>query len=497
MFLIFTLGGISILLALVLTPIVRDYLGKFGFLDHPDGGRKRHVNALPRVGGIAIAISYAATFAIALCLPFSYTYVLHDALPSIIRLSMVASIVFVTGVLDDLLGLKAWQKLIGIGGAASLAYGAGIRVDVHVLSGLPAWPWLGFALTVLWLVGCTNAFNLIDGMDGLAAGVGLVATVTMLLAALTQGNLPLALATMPLAGCLLGFLRYNFNPASVFLGDCGSLLIGFLLGCYGALWSEKSVTLVAMTVPLLALSIPLVDVVLSIARRYLRNRPIFQGDRGHIHHKLLERGFTPKGAVLIIYSSCALVALLSLLASALRNQFSGLIVLVFCGAAWIAIRHLNYAEFTMASRMFLGGRFRRIIDVETRLLEFETALSKVTDLDDCWSRIVGGTREFGFQGVRLSLNGTVFEEFGARNGGATWQLRIPLPDSQYVNFIRDLNSELNPLILSAFVGSVERGLRSSITRGLKRRPAPSQAEVTRRPAAQLYHAAGAGSATGD
>ena len=363
MFLIFTLGAVAVVLTLILTPLVRDYLGQ-AFLDHPDGGRKMHAKALPRVGGIAIVISYAATYAIALALPFSYTYVLHKALPDIIRLSLVCAVVFATGVVDDLVGLKAKQKLIGIVGASMLAFWAGIRVDISFFHGLPQWPWLGFAITVLWLVGCTNAFNLIDGMDGLAAGVGLVAAITMLLAALTQGNLPLALATMPLVGCLLGFLRYNFNPASVFLGDSGSLSIGFLMGCYGALWSEKSVTLVAMTVPILAVSIPLLDVLLSITRRYLRNRPIFQGDRGHIHHKLLERGFSTKGAVLVIYGMCSLVAVLSLVASALHNQFSGLIVLVVCGAAWLGIRHLDYAEFAMASRMFLGGRFRRIIDVE-------------------------------------------------------------------------------------------------------------------------------------
>ena len=498
MFLIFTLGGLSILLALVLTPIIRDYIGRFGFLDHPDGGRKQHAVAVPRVGGIAIAISFVATFVIALQLPFSYTYVLRGALPDILRLSLVGSVIFLTGVLDDLLGLKAWQKLIGIGGAGVLAYFAGIRVDLHFIHGLPQWPWLGFAITVIWLVGCTNAFNLIDGMDGLAAGVGLVATVTMLLAALTQGNLPLALATVPLVGSLLGFLRYNFNPASVFLGDSGSLLIGFLLGCYGALWSEKSVTLVAMTVPLLAVSIPLLDVVLSIMRRYLRNRPIFQGDRGHIHHKLLERGLSPKNAVLTIYGLCSVGAVLSLVISALHNQFTGLIVILFCGAVWVGIRHLDYAEFAMASRMFLGGRFRRIIDVETRLMDFESTLSQSGDLEECWSRIVAGTREFGFQGVRMSINGTVFEECGSRQGGVTWQLRIPLPDAQYVNFIRDLNSELNPLILSGFVGSVERGLRSSIARGLRPRPSPIQADVIRRPAAaQLFHTAGAGSGSGD
>jgi len=496
LFLIFTLGGISILLALILTPLVRDSIGKFGFLDHPDGDRKMHATALPRVGGIAIVISYIATFGLALALPFTYTYVLRNALPNIIQLGLVGGVVFLTGVLDDLLGLNAWQKLIGIASAAVLAFLAGIRVEIHFLQSLPGGPWLSFAITVIWLIACTNAFNLIDGMDGLAAGVGLVATLTMLIAALTQGNLPLALATMPLAGCLLGFLRYNFNPASVFLGDSGSLLIGFLLGCYGALWSEKSVTLVALTVPLLSVSIPLLDVGLSIFRRFLRDRPIFKGDRGHIHHKLLDRGLSPKKAVLTIYGLCGLVAVLSLLVNATHNQYSGLIVLLFCGAAWIGIQHLEYPEFAMAGKMFLKGKFRQIIDSETRLLEFETALARATNVEECWTRVLSGTREFGFQGVRLSINGTVFEDLGPRNGHPVWQLRIPLAHAHYINFFRDFSSEINPLILSAFVKSVERGLKASVERGLRPKAANRAPEVIRIPAAaHLFYAASAGAGT--
>ncbi len=410
MFLIFTLGALAVVLSLILTPLVRDHVGKLGFLDHPDGVRKKHAAPIPRVGGIAIVLSYSITFVVALALPFTYTEHLHRSLPDILPLTLVGSVVFMTGVLDDLIGLAAWQKLMGILGASVLAYFAGIHVDVHLMRGLPQWPWLGFVITVIWLVGCANAFNLIDGMDGLAAGVGLVAAVTMLVAALTQSNLPLALATMPLAGCLLGFLRYNFNGASVYLGDSGSLLIGFMLGCYGALWSEKSVTLVALTVPLLAVSIPLIDVVLSILRRYLRNRPIFQADRGHIHHRLLDLGLSPKNAVLTIYGICAVVAVLSLLAAALHNQFSGLIVIVFGGAVWIGIRQLDYTEFASASRMFLGGKFRRIIDVETRIADFQSSLSKSATLEECWTQVRDGSRGFGFHEVRMSLGGRVFEE---------------------------------------------------------------------------------------
>jgi UDP-GlcNAc:undecaprenyl-phosphate GlcNAc-1-phosphate transferase len=333
-------------------------------------------------------------------------------------------------------------------------------------------------------------------MDGLAAGVGLVATVTILIAALTQGNLPLALATMPLAGCLLGFLRYNFNRASVYLGDSGSLLIGFLLGCYGALWSEKSVTLVALTAPLLALSIPLLDVLLSISRRYLRNRPIFQADRGHIHHKLLDRGLSPRAAVLTMYGFCTLVAILSLLASALHNQFSGLIVVVFCGAACIGIRHLEYAEFITAGRMFLRGKFRLIIDSETRLMDFEKALERASGVQECWAKVLAGSREFKFQGVRFSVDGQMFENFGCYDAKRLWELRIPLPEGQYVGFFRDLETETSPLVLSAFVSTVERGITRCLARGLEEGGSREAELVVRRRPVEVYRtraaAAGAG-----
>jgi hypothetical protein len=150
----------------------------------------------------------------------------------------------------------------------------------------------------------------------------------------------------------------------------------------------------------------------------------------------------------------------------------------------------------MAGKMFLKGKFRQIIDSETRLLEFEMALARATNVEDCWTRILSGTREFGFQGVRLSLNGNVFEDLGPRNGRPVWQLRIPLADAHYVNFFRDFSSEINPLILSAFVRSVERGLKVSVERGLKPKLAGRAPEIIRIPAAaQLFYTAGAGAGT--
>lgn len=476
MFLIIAVGVLSLLLSVALTPIIRDWLGAVGFLDHPDGMRKTHAAPVPRVGGIGIALALIGSFTLALVLPLESSSVLHPALLEIWKLGGVASIVFLTGVLDDVVGLNAWQKLLGIAFASVLAYFVGIRVDLHQFPALAGYPWVGFGITVVWLCGCANAFNLIDGMDGLAAGVGLFASATMLVAALVQGNMPLALATTALVGCLIGFLRYNFNPASVFLGDSGSLLIGFLLACYGAIWSQSSVTLVALLAPVLAVSVPLLDVLVSIARRFLRNRPIFQGDRGHIHHKLLERGFTPTGTVLVIYGLCFFAAASSLLVGAFHNQFSGLIIVLFCIPAGVGIQYLGYAEFAKAGRLFLKGGFRRIIDVETRMHDFEQALMKSSDLGACWMAITRGSREFGFQGVRMSLGGTVMEDWTGWNARPLWQLRIPLSGSQYINFFRDFEGDLDPLILSAFVNCVERALKDN---AFQREPNTQNAQAER------------------
>jgi hypothetical protein len=151
-----------------------------------------------------------------------------------------------------------------------------------------------------------------------------------------------------------------------------------------------------------------------------------------------------------------------LVASSLRNQFSGLIVIVFCAAAWMAIQQLNYTEFAMASRLFLQGGFRRIIDFETRLVEFEKTLARATGIEECWIRIRSGSREFGFQGVRMNFEGLVFEDFQRADFKHLWELRIPLTDARNVNFFHDLGIETSSIVLSAFATAVEQGMRTCI-----------------------------------
>jgi UDP-GlcNAc:undecaprenyl-phosphate GlcNAc-1-phosphate transferase len=462
MYLIFGLGFAAFLFSLVLTPLVRDCFRKLGIVDHPDGIRKRHASPIPRVGGIAIALSYMLAFAFVFLLPFSYNSEVAKALPGIWRLFFAAGLIFATGLFDDLVGYFPWQKLAGQLWAAMIAWFAGVRIEIfpdHPLNLL----W-NIPLTIIWLVGCTNAFNLIDGLDGLAAGVGLFATATMLLAAFANQNLQLVLVTMPLAGALIGFLRYNFNPASIFLGDCGSLLIGFLLGCYGVLWSEKSATLLGMTAPLLALAIPLLDVGLSIVRRFLRHQPLFGGDRGHVHHMLLARGLTARRVALVLYGVCGIGAALSLLMNALQNQFAGIIVVLFCVSAWIGIQHLGYIEFATARQLISKGTFRRIIDSQTRLKQFEQTLAQTQSIEQCWQAIQEAGRDFGFCSVRLVAANRVFDSvFDPGNPGPFLQIRITLPDSQYVNFTRGTKDDQFSLVaVGGFAQTVSAGLASKL-----------------------------------
>jgi UDP-GlcNAc:undecaprenyl-phosphate GlcNAc-1-phosphate transferase len=450
----------SFVLCLVLTPLVQTWFQRWGLVDWPGEGHRRHSSPVPRVGGIAIALSYLAAVTLLLLSP------LHGAetvkLPLVWYLMPSAAVVFTTGLLDDLKGLKPWQKLIGQAGAAVLAWFAGIRV--LGVAGFSAHGWWSLSLTVLWLVACANAFNLIDGVDGLAAGVSLFATLTIFVAALLQYNTPLALSTAPLAGALLAFLRYNFTPASIFLGDCGSLSIGFLLGCYSVIWSQKSATLLGLTAPLMALSIPLLDTVLSVGRRFLRHQPIFGSDRNHIHHRLLDRGFSPRQVALVLYGVCGVAAVLSLLQSALHNQFGGLIVVIFCMAMWIGVKVLGYGEFDAARRLAWQGSFRHIVHAQLYMVNFEKKLKEAMTRGDCWLAIREAGLHFGFAPVRMCLGGESFEEgpdTAGRAGCCT--MRIPLSDKEYVNFTHYSEfSVKHSVAMTAFVDVLRRALVSRI-----------------------------------
>src|SRR5947209_216127 len=230
----------SFALSAVLTPTFRRFALWMNWVDQPDNKRKMHKIPIARIGGAPIMLAYAGALGALLLFGASFASANGSLFPLIWVLLPAAALVLATGLLDDIVGLKPWQKLIGEILAAGLVYLGGIRVQSLV--GHPFGNVLAFVITVAWLVGCTNAFNLIDGLDGLATGIGLIASSATLLGGFLRGDMGLVLATAPLVGALLGFLLFNFNPASIFLGDGGSLWVGFMLACYGVIWCQKSVT---------------------------------------------------------------------------------------------------------------------------------------------------------------------------------------------------------------------------------------------------------------
>ena len=234
MLVLFDISCLAFLFALFLTPLVRNAATRMGLVDKPDATRKFHLGPVPRVGGVSVALAYALAMGFIYVAPYrNVPFDIPGSISAALKLAPAAIVILLIGLADDIRGLRPWQKLLGEVAAATLAYEAGF--GIYVFRGQPISDWLSPIVTVLWLVGCSNALNLIDGIDGLAAGVGVFAALTAFVAALLHNSLALALVTAPLIGALLGFLRYNFNPASIFLGDSGSLLIGFLLGCFGAM----------------------------------------------------------------------------------------------------------------------------------------------------------------------------------------------------------------------------------------------------------------------
>jgi UDP-GlcNAc:undecaprenyl-phosphate GlcNAc-1-phosphate transferase len=461
MFVFFDVTCVAFLLSLLLTPAIRNLAHRFGLVDTPDAGRKLHLLAVPRVGGIAVALSYVLSLAFILVAPYRHVdYDIPRGLAAAFALAPAALLVFATGLLDDIRSLRPWHKLLAESIAAVLAYYAGF--GVYVLRGQPLSDWISLPITILWLVGCTNALNLIDGMDGLAAGVGVFATLTSFVAALVHGSLELALVTAPLAGALIGFMRYNFNPASIFLGDSGSLFIGFLLGCFGSMWSQKSATVLGMTAPLIALAMPLLDTALSIARRVLRHQPVFSPDRGHVHHRLLDSGLTPRRTALFLYGFCGLAAAFSLLQDAAHKQFGGLIVILFCGAAWVGVQHLGYAEFGVAGRLVLRGAFRGMVNAQLRLQQFDLLLHRAATLEDAWPIMVSGGRDFGVVGIRMRAGGHYFDSMPQLDTANYWQVRVPLLDGQFINVSFDPGDQVHPVVLTSFPKLLQHYLESRL-----------------------------------
>jgi UDP-GlcNAc:undecaprenyl-phosphate/decaprenyl-phosphate GlcNAc-1-phosphate transferase len=284
---------ISFALSIILTPYVIKLSYKIGAVDRPEK-RKVHNRIVPRLGGLAIYGGIAGAL----------LYVL-----SIVDLSfsiLVAStIIVVTGIIDDRFNIKPWQKLLGqvIATVIILADGFSINyITIPFTDGyyLEVSSWIALPITFFWIIGITNAINLIDGLDGLAAGVSAIAAFSIFAIAASMGNVAVALISLAILGSTSGFLFFNFNPAKIFMGDTGALLLGFLLAVLSVM-GFKQVTFVTLIIPIIILAVPITDTLIAIVRRKVNKMGIMDADKNHLHHRLLDSGFSHKQAVLFIY----------------------------------------------------------------------------------------------------------------------------------------------------------------------------------------------------
>ena len=340
--------GFSLVLSFVATRYVRDAAVRQGWVAPPANDRHLHSGALPRLGGIAIVFSFllatgTSLLAVRWFNPIGSEFSLHP----LITILPPAILIFLLGVYDDLHSASPYFKFLVQAIAGAMLFAGGLRIlDLPLLFGARQFSLaIGLPLTIFWVMAITNAFNLIDGLDGLAAGSALFSTLVMFVVAVLGNASLISLITLALAGAVLGFLRYNFNPATIFLGDCGSLFVGFMLSALALYGAQKAPTLIAVAIPLVSFGLPILETTLSVLRRFISGRPVFTADREHIHHKLVEHGWSHRQVVIILYGVSAVFAMLSLFLLWPTGSTLGLVLAVLGTGIWLGIQHLGYLEF--------------------------------------------------------------------------------------------------------------------------------------------------------
>jgi len=285
------LFGAAFGISLFLTPWISRLAFRIGAVDKPNK-RKVHATVMPRLGGLAV---FAGFMAIAV--------IFYGFDTRVLGIMAGGSLILLLGMLDDKYDLPARYKLLGQIAAALIVVltGTVIRFVDNPFDGYIGLGAFSIPLTILWIVGITNALNLIDGLDGLASGISLIALVTFTVMAYRTEQFTVAMLALILSGAVLGFLKHNFHPASIFLGDSGAMFLGFMISSLAVMGLLKSVTAVTFIAPIVVLAVPIFDTTFAILRRFLNGKPIMHADKGHLHHRLLSYGLNHKQAVLVIY----------------------------------------------------------------------------------------------------------------------------------------------------------------------------------------------------
>ncbi len=394
---------LAALCSVLLTPMVRDLACRLGWLDHGLTSRKVHGRPVPRLGGVAIVVAFYAPL-LALLVVDSATgkAFLADEQRAF---GLFAGGVAITalGLWDDFRGTGAGKKFLVQFAVAYAMYQLGFRVEqIAIPFGDPIpLGWLGLPFTLLWIVGVVNAMNLIDGLDGLAGGIALIAVGTTFVVAFQRGQGVMMLFTAALAGALLGFLRYNFNPASIFMGDAGSMFLGFVLATSAIQTHQKSSTAVAMFIPVVALGLPIGDTLLSMTRRAIRGAPLFHSDKGHIHHRLMAIGLSHRQTVLVLYGLCLLLGATAIALTRISGVPAALLLVGLFALAVGLLHRVGYIRFGAADEV-LRERSRNL-EARASIREIGEMLRGAGGADDVWACVKQAAPAVGAACVQLQL----------------------------------------------------------------------------------------------
>ena len=325
---------VSLGVSALVIPILKRLAIRYDIMIDKPGKRKLHACPIPCNGGIGIALASLTVIVIGFA---TKHYTQGSEFRLLMGIVLGGVLIVLLGIVDDIKGLNAPRKFLGQTVAALVL----ILLDIRIRSiGIPFWhvvslpTWVSVFITIFWILAVTNALNLIDGMDGLAGGIGFIASIVLFSLAVVNGNIPLAIVSISLAGGCSGFLLYNFPPAGIFMGDCGSMFLGFTLATISIRYVYKS-SIVSILVPIAVLAVPLADTFLAIVRRLWNGSSPFNADRGHIHHQLLDLGLSARLSVMLLYGLCILLGIVTLVAT-LVNEETMAIIIMTTGMALLA-----------------------------------------------------------------------------------------------------------------------------------------------------------------
>jgi UDP-GlcNAc:undecaprenyl-phosphate GlcNAc-1-phosphate transferase len=425
----------SLLLSLALTPLARALAVRWGLVDHPDGRRKIQARPIPVAGGLAVLLAAAAAVGIAALLPLGEP--LRGQPFPLLGLLAGALVIAAVGVVDDYRLLRGRHKLLGQSAAVAVVISCGVMVRSISLFGYGIdLGWFAVPFTAFLLLGAINSLNLLDGMDGMLSSVGVTVSLAMAVMAALAGHTAVAGVALALAGALLGFLRYNFPPASIYLGDSGSMVVGLVLGTLAILSSLKGPATVALSAPAVLLTLPIFDTAAAIVRRKLTGRSIYTTDRGHLHHCLLRSGLSVRHVLLLVFGCCLLTGAGVLASQAFNNEWIALSTGLSVILTLILTRLFGHAEALLIKERLLalaGALFRPRSGGEARQLEVR--LQGSADWKEIWDRLIAGVEGLNICQLRLDVNAPALHEgYHARwdrahdEGEALslWRAEIPL-----------------------------------------------------------------------